>query len=109
MACPDIVSFAKNTQHIGFKIEYQKEDKSISDYFPDFLVKRSETEMWIVETKGREDLDDVRKFKRLQTWAQDANEAGGAIEYRAMRVPEEGFRQKRDRLKSFQNAVESFA
>ncbi len=108
-ACPDLVSFAKNTQHIGFRIEYQKEDGSISAYIPDFLVKRSEAEMWIVETKGREDLDDLRKFERLQTWVKDANAASGGMSYKAMLVSDDGFKQKRDRLKTFQDAVDAFA
>ena len=51
--CPDIVSFAKNAQNTGFSIEYRAADGSIASYFPDFIVKKSETEIWTIETKGR--------------------------------------------------------
>ena len=47
-------------------IEYQNADGSISNYFPDFIVKRSPKEIWIVETKGRKDLDDPPKWERLK-------------------------------------------
>jgi type III restriction enzyme len=52
--CPDIVSFAKNYQSLGFKIEYQGEDGNIHEFFPDFLIKKTESEIFIAETKGRE-------------------------------------------------------
>lgn len=71
--CSDIVSFAKNTQGTSFKIEYQNADGGIAHYYPDFLVKRTEAEVWIIETKGREDLDDPLKWERLKTWCEDAS------------------------------------
>lgn len=71
--CDDIVSFAKNYLALQFKIDYQNASGEISDYHPDFFVKVSERELWIVETKGREDLDDVEKWKRLQQWCVDVN------------------------------------
>ncbi len=39
--CPDFISFAKNTQGTGFKIEYQNADGGIANYVPDFLVKQT--------------------------------------------------------------------
>ncbi len=71
-SCPDIVSFVKNSQSTSFRIEYQNADGSIANYLPDFLVKQSESRIWIVETKGREDLDDPLKWERLQQWCADA-------------------------------------
>jgi type III restriction enzyme len=35
-------------------------------------VKRTESEIWIIEAKGREDLDDPLKWERLQQWCADA-------------------------------------
>ena len=71
---PDIVSFVKNSQSTYFKIEYQNADGGIANYYPDFIVKRDESEIWIVETKGREDLDDPLKWERLKQWCQDASQ-----------------------------------
>lgn len=107
--CTDIVSFAKNTQHIGFRIEYRKADGSISDYIPDFVVKRSDKEVWIVETKGREDLDDPPKWERLKTWVEDATASGEGVTYRAMFVKEEDFRRVEGKLSHFDAAVKAFA
>jgi type III restriction enzyme len=56
----------KNSQSTGFRIEYQNADGGIANYHSDFIVKRTETEIWIVETKGREDLDDPLKWERLK-------------------------------------------
>jgi type III restriction enzyme len=107
--CRDIVSFAKNTRHIGFRIDYRKDDGAISDYVPDFLVKRTEQEIWVIETKGREDIDDPPKWRRLQVWAEDATAEGSGILYRAMFVTEDDFTQYRARLASFADAVRLFA
>lgn len=70
--CGDIVSFVKNSQSTNFRIEYRNADGGIANYYPDFIVKRNNTEIWIVETKGREDLDDPLKWERLQHWCTDA-------------------------------------
>ena len=89
--CGDIVSFAKNARSMSSSlfIEYQNADGSIASYYPDFLVKRTEKEIWIVETKGREDLDDPPKWERLKTWVADATANGEGVKYRAMFVREE--------------------
>ena len=39
---PDVVSFARNSARIAFKIEYQATDGRIADYFPDFVVRTSD-------------------------------------------------------------------
>lgn len=71
--CEDIISYAKNYFAVHFKIDYRNADGSISDYYPDFIVKVSPKEYWVVETKGREDLDDIEKIKRLGQWCADVN------------------------------------
>jgi type III restriction enzyme len=52
--CEDVVSYAKNYMAVGFKLDYVTADRSISNYIPDFIVKLTNGEVWIVETKGRE-------------------------------------------------------
>jgi type III restriction enzyme len=74
----DIVSFVKNSQSTQFRIEYRNADGSIANYFPDFIVKRSDKEVWIVETKRREDVDDPAKWERLQQWCGDATAHDGS-------------------------------
>jgi type III restriction enzyme len=91
--CPDIVSFAKNTQATGFRIEYRNAEGGIANYVPDFLVKETPTDVWIVETKGREDLDDPPKWERLRQWCDDATAQDDGRRYRAMFVREEEWEQ----------------
>lgn len=77
--CPDIVSFVKNSQSTSFRIEYQNADGSIANYIPDFIVKQTESHIWVIETKGREDLDDPLKWERLQQWCEDATAHDGSL------------------------------
>jgi type III restriction enzyme len=90
-SCPDVVSFVRNDRQMNpsLFIEYRTADGSIANYFPDFIVKKSPREIWIIETKGREDLDDPPKWMRLKDWVADATARGAGVKYRAMFVREE--------------------
>lgn len=101
--CPDVISFAKNHRGIYFKMEYKAEDGNIHEYFPDFFVK-TENNIFIVETKGREDLDDLRKIERLKQWCEDVNDLIPGKMYIPLYVKQEDFEKNRKSLKSFQDA-----
>ncbi|MFH0987919.1 MAG: hypothetical protein V1763_00940, partial [Parcubacteria group bacterium] len=45
--------------------------------------------IYIVETKGREDLDDIEKIKRLAQWCDDASGRQGRILYKMLYVKQE--------------------
>ena len=60
---------------VGFKIDYVKANGDLSTYTPDFIVRTKDGSVWIVETKGREELDVPQKMKRLRQWCIDATEA----------------------------------
>jgi type III restriction enzyme len=85
----DVVSFAKNYFEIHFKIDYKNAAGAISSYYPDFFVKTNNKTVYIVETKGREDLDDIEKIKRLEQWCKDASERQKKIEYKMIYVKQE--------------------
>ena len=68
----DVVSFFKNDIQMKQYIEYVKHDGRIGSYYPDFFVKLKDESIWIVETKGAETLNDPLKYKRLETWCNDA-------------------------------------
>jgi type III restriction enzyme len=103
---PDVVSFARNSARIGFKIEYQATDGRIADYFPDFFVRTSDGVVSIVETKGRVDIEDAPKWRRLVQWCEDATR-GGEIVYRPLFVPETDW--KTSRFASFAEAAAAFS
>lgn len=85
----DVISFAKNYLEIHFKIDYKNASGAISSYYPDFFVKLNNKLVYIVETKGREDLDDIEKIKRLEQWCDDASERQKKIEYKMLYVKQE--------------------
>ncbi len=68
--CDDVVSYAKNYFAVHFKLDYVNADGDISNYYPDFLVKLSNNQIVIVETKGQEDLDVPLKMQRLRQWCR---------------------------------------
>ncbi len=88
-SCEDILSFAKNYFEIHFKIDYKNSDGSISYYYPDFFVKKDNKTVYIIETKGREDLDDPIKIARLAQWCNDANGRQSKIQYEMLYVKED--------------------
>jgi len=71
--CADIISYVKNYYAVRFKIDYKNASGDISNYYPDFIVKKSFNEVYIVETKGQEDLDAPLKIERLKQWCADIN------------------------------------
>lgn len=93
-AAPDVQAFGKNYMAVGFKVEYVKANGELSTYTPDFIVRDVEGVVWIVETKGREEIDLPQKMARLRQWCEDATHAtendGGPI-YRFVYVDQESF------------------
>ena len=89
-----VVSFTKNYLAVGFKLDYVRTDGDLSTYTPDFIVKSADGTVWIIETKGREELDLPRKMARLAQWCGDATAAsaaqGGPV-YRFVYVDQERF------------------
>ncbi len=104
--CDDIVSFAKNYLEIQFRIDYQNADGSIAYYYPDFLVKVDSKTVYVIETKGREDLDDPRKIARLDQWCKDANEQQKKIHYDMLYVKQDDWEKYHPR--SFVECVSVF-
>jgi type III restriction enzyme len=104
--CDDVVSYAKNYFAVHFKLDYVNADGDISNYYPDFIVKTSPKEIYIVETKGEEDLDVPLKMQRLRQWCKDINHVQKYVEYDFVFVDMEGF----DKYKptSFKQLMDGF-
>jgi type III restriction enzyme len=92
----DVAAFAKNYLAVGFKLDYVKAGGDLSTYTPDFLARTQDGVVWIIETKGREELDLPQKMARLRQWCEDATQAskenGGTV-YRFVYVDQKGFEQ----------------
>ena len=104
--CDDIISYAKNYFAVNLKIDYQDHQGDIRNYYPDFIVKKSEKEIFVIETKGLEDLDVEPKIKRLDQWCKDINVIQSLVTYRWILVREEEF--KKYTPKNFEELVKTF-
>ncbi|MBN1254144.1 MAG: DEAD/DEAH box helicase family protein [Deltaproteobacteria bacterium] len=104
--CDDVVSYAKNYLAVHFKLDYVNADGDISNYYPDFLVKLSAKQIFIVETKGQEDLDVPLKMQRLRQWCEDINRVQTNVEYDFVYVDDESF--KKYKPVSFRQLVDGF-
>jgi type III restriction enzyme len=89
--CGDVASYAKNYLAVQFKLDYVNADGNISNYFPDFLVKVSDRKIFVVETKGQEDLDVPLKMQRLRQWCEDINRVQSAVKYDFVYADQESF------------------
>ncbi|HEY4479636.1 MAG TPA: DEAD/DEAH box helicase family protein [Candidatus Paceibacterota bacterium] len=107
--CDDIISYAKNYFAVHFKIDYRNADGSISDYYPDFIVKVSPKEYYVVETKGREDLDDVEKIKRLEQWCGDVNASQKNSTFKMLYIKQEGWDKQQQRPRNFQEVIRGWS
>jgi type III restriction enzyme len=106
---PDVQAFGKNYMAVGFKLDYVKANGELSTYTPDFFVRTTDGAVWIVETKGREELDLPQKLARLRQWCADATEAGkaeGSTSYGFVYVDQQGFQQHKP--SSFAGLVNAF-
>ena len=102
----DVTSYAKNYFAVRFKLDYVNAEGDISNYYPDFVVKRSDGDVFVVETKGLEALDVPLKMARLKVWCRDVNQLQSVARYDFVYVDQTGFEQYRPR--SFRDLVESF-
>jgi len=102
----DVISFAKNYFEIHFKIDYRNAAGAISSYYPDFFVKTDNKTVYIIETKGRQDLDDIEKIKRLEQWCRDASERQKKVEYKMIYVKQEEWDKYKP--KDFKDLVKAF-
>jgi type III restriction enzyme len=104
--CDDVVSFAKNFQNKeanALRIEYKNADGFIANYYPDFFVKVDDKNIFIIETKGREEEDDKLKFERLENWCKDVNDRQTKMIYKALYVKQEDW--ENNKAKNFDEIV----
>ena len=89
-----MAAFAKNYLAVGVKLDYVKGNGDLCTYTPDFIVKSDDGTVWLVETKGREELKLPRKMARLAQWCADASAASqsaGGPAYRFVYVAQARF------------------
>jgi type III restriction enzyme len=70
----DVQAFAKlpPTSRLPFSIEYTDNATNLRYYEPDFVAVLSDGVHWLIETKGREDLDVAHKDRAARIWCENA-------------------------------------
>ena len=104
--CEDIISYVKNYFAVGFRLDYKNKDGDISNFYPDFIIKKNKNEIWIVETKGREDLDDPLKIDRLKQWCEDINQKKQTVKCHLLYVKQEEYEKYKP--KCFVDCIKAF-
>lgn len=105
----DVQAFYKNSEATGFMLEYQSAGGGIiRDYRPDFVARDTDGLIWIIETKGREDVQDARKWERLKLWCEDATVQDAPNRYRALFVRQEDWEALRNPVQSLGEALAAF-
>lgn len=89
--CSDVISYVKNYMAVHFNIDYINADGNISNYYPDFIVKTDEKHLYIVETKGLQDLDVPLKRARLIQWCDDINAVQNKVQIKSLFLKEDDF------------------
>ncbi len=102
----DVAAYAKNYAAVGFRLDYVKANGDLSTYTPDFFVRDNAGRVFIIETKGREEIDLPQKMARLKLWCEDANAAAGEDRYGFVYVDQESF--DRHKPTSFGGLVAAF-
>jgi hypothetical protein len=88
----DVSSFAKIPDPFGFCIQYTDTLANIRNYYPDFIAVAADGTKWIVETKGREDIEVKLKDNAALNWCRAAT--GLTKEkWRYLKVPQQEFEQ----------------
>jgi len=73
----DIEAFSKLPEQFGFCIQYTDTRANIRNYYPDFIARMPDGGHWLIETKGREDIEVAMKDAAARHWCDTANELTG--------------------------------
>ena len=90
----DIKAFAKLPMQLGFCIQYTDTSANIRNYFPDFIAINEDDSRWIIETKGREDVEVALKDQAAINWCNAATELTKQ-DWRYLKVLQKDFEELR--------------
>ena len=88
----EVTAFAKLPAQFGFSIQYTDSRTNIRHYYPDFVVKLATGQHWLIETKGREDIDVALKDEAARYWCDNATELTGT-DWHYLKVRQSTFEQ----------------
>lgn len=87
----DVDRFAELAEWFtGFHVQYLKSSGAVGTYYPDFVVVQTTADgpvNWIIETKGREDVEVAAKDAQMERWCNEVTAVSGKT-WRYMKVPQ---------------------
>jgi type III restriction enzyme len=89
---PDITAFSKLPEQFGFVIEYTDATNNLRYYEPDFVAIASNGVHYVIETKGREDVDVANKDHAATLWCENATRLTSQ-EWRYVKVPQKEYEE----------------
>jgi type III restriction enzyme len=87
---PDVSAFAKLPRAFGFAIEYTDAAINLRNYEPDFVAVDTSGIHWLLESKGQENIDVLRKDAAAARWCENASELTGTL-WRYLKIPQKEF------------------
>ncbi|MGH2520450.1 MAG: hypothetical protein ACRDF8_11635, partial [Chloroflexota bacterium] len=100
---PDVAAYAKNARQMRFSLEYVSSQGYIRYYYPDFLVRLTNAQHFLLETKGAETVEVARKDARAHGWAADVTRLTG-VPWDYLKLPQDVF--DRTKAESFEELVQ---
>ena len=89
-AVGEVDSFAKLPESFGFCIQYTDNLANIRNYYPDFVARLNDGSHWLLETKGREDVEVRLKDNAALNWCDAATNLTG-VSWQYMKVMQRDF------------------
>jgi type III restriction enzyme len=87
---PGVEAFAKLPSQFGFAIEYTDAATNLRYYEPDFVAVCLDGTHYLIETKGREDIDVAHKDRAARIWCENATMLTGTA-WQYFKVPQAEF------------------
>ncbi|MGO9641151.1 MAG: DEAD/DEAH box helicase family protein [Candidatus Acidiferrales bacterium] len=86
----DVKAFAKLPRAFGFTIEYTDTFMNLRNYEPDFVAIDKSGVHWLLETKGQENVDVLRKDVAAVRWCENATSLTDK-QWKYVKVPQKDF------------------
>jgi type III restriction enzyme len=86
----DVIAFSKLPRAFGFAIEYTDTSMNLRNYEPDFVAIDAAGVYWLLESKGQENVDVLRKDVAAVRWCENAS-ALTDKQWRYAKVPQKNF------------------
>ena len=86
----DVTAFSKLPEQFGFAIEYTDATNNLRYYEPDFVAVAKNRAHYLIETKGREDVDVANKDRAAILWCENATRLT-ETQWQYIKVPQKEF------------------